>query len=177
MKNLATWLLAAAFTTAALPAFAVEPSVQVGYSPEGSARVLVLSAIDSAKTSIRMMAYSFTAPDIMKALVAAKKRGVDVKIVIDERGNTGRASIAAMNYIANSGIPLRTDSDFPIQHDKVIIVDGRHVETGSFNYTASAEKYNSENAIVMWDAPELAGQYLKHWQSRWNQGRDFTPSY
>jgi hypothetical protein len=51
----------------------VEPSVQVGYSPEGSARVLVLSAIDSAKTSIRMMAYSFTAPDdIMKALVAAK---------------------------------------------------------------------------------------------------------
>ncbi len=30
MKNLATWLLAAAFTTAALPAFAVEPSVQVG---------------------------------------------------------------------------------------------------------------------------------------------------
>lgn len=72
MKKLATWLLAAAFTTAALPAFAVEPSVQVGYSPEGSARVLVLSAIDSAKTSIRMMAYSFTAPDIMKALVAAK---------------------------------------------------------------------------------------------------------
>lgn len=69
MKKLATWLLAAAFTTAALPAFAVEPSVQVGYSPEGSARVLVLSAIDSAKTSIRMMAYSFTAPDIMKALV------------------------------------------------------------------------------------------------------------
>ena len=62
MKKLATWLLAAAFTTAALPAFAVEPSVQVGYSPEGSARVLVLSAIDSAKTSIRMMAYSFTAP-------------------------------------------------------------------------------------------------------------------
>ncbi|EHT8677183.1 hypothetical protein KYS33_004286 [Salmonella enterica] len=68
-------------------------------------------------------------------------------------------------------------SNYKIQHDKVIIVDGRHVETGSFNYTASAEKYNSENAIVMWDAPELAGQYLKHWQSRWNQGRDFTPSY
>ncbi len=130
MKKLATWLLAAAFTTAALPAFAVEPSVQVGYSPEGSARVLVLSAIDSAKTSIRMMAYSFTAPDIMKALVAAKKRGVDVKIVIDERGNTGRASIAAMNYIANSGIPLRTDSNFPIQHDKVIIVDNVTVERG-----------------------------------------------
>lgn len=106
MKNLATWLLAAAFTTAALPAFAVEPSVQVGYSPEGSARVLVLSAIDSAKTSIRMMAYSFTAPDIMKALVAAKKRGVDVKIVIDERGNTGRASIRPYGDERSNAIPF-----------------------------------------------------------------------
>lgn len=177
MKKLATWLLAAAFTTAALPAFAVEPSVQVGYLPEGSARVLVLSAIDSAKTSIRMMAYSFTAPDIMKALVAAKKRGVDVKIVIDERGNTGRASIAAMNYIANSGIPLRTDSNFPIQHDKVIIVDNVTVETGSFNFTKAAETKNSENAVVIWNMPKLAESFLEHWQDRWNQGRDYRSSY
>ncbi|WP_457768057.1 phospholipase D-like domain-containing protein [Citrobacter portucalensis] len=44
-----------------------------------------------------------------------------------------------MNYIANSGIPLRTDSDFPIQHDKVIIVDNVTVETGSFNFTKAAE--------------------------------------
>ncbi|PSC80923.1 endonuclease, partial [Klebsiella pneumoniae] len=35
VKNLVAWLLAATFTTATLPAFAVEPSVQVGYSPEG----------------------------------------------------------------------------------------------------------------------------------------------
>ncbi|HHN6054882.1 TPA: phospholipase D family protein [Klebsiella pneumoniae] len=152
-------------------------SAQVGFSPEGTAQQLVINVIGSAKDNIRMMAYSFTAPDIMKALIAAKRRGVDVKIVVDENGNTGRASRAAMNLVTNAGIPLRVNSNYKIQHDKVIIVDGRHVETGSFNYTASAEKYNSENAIVMWDAPELAGQYLKHWQSRWNQGRDFTPSY
>lgn len=144
-------------------------SAQVGFSPEGTAQQLVINVIGSAKDNIRMMAYSFTAPDIMKALIAAKRRGVDVKIVVDENGNTGRASRAAMNLVTNAGIPLRVNSNYKIQHDKVIIVDGRHVETGSFNYTASAEKYNSENAIVMWDAPELAGQYLKHWQSRWNQ--------
>ena len=129
----------------------------------------------SAKdNNIRIDGLQLYRPDIMKALIAAKRRGVDVKIVVDENGNTGRASRAAMNLVTNAGIPLRVNSNYKIQHDKVIIVDGRHVETGSFNYTASAEKYNSENAIVMWDAPELAGQYLKHWQSRWNQGRDFT---
>ncbi len=169
-------LVAAVLYGAAAPSV-YAASAQVGFSPEGTAQELVINIIGSAKENIRMMAYSFTAPDIMKALIAAKRRGVDVKIVIDENGNTGRASRAAMNLVTSAGIPLRVNGNYKIQHDKVIIVDGRHVETGSFNYTASAEKYNSENAIVMWDAPELAAQYQKHWQSRWDQGRDFTPSY
>ncbi|WP_077269719.1 phospholipase D-like domain-containing protein [Citrobacter farmeri] len=96
---------------------------------------------------------------------------------MDERGNTGRASIAAMNYIANSGIPLRTDSDFPIQHDKVIIVDNVTVETGSFNFTKAAETKNSENAVVIWNMPKLAESFLEHWQDRWNRGRDYRSSY
>lgn len=162
-----------------LPLFcqAETPSAQVGFSPEGSARVLVLNVIRSAKTSIRMMAYSFTAPDIMKELVNAKKRGVDVKIVIDEKGNRGKSSVAAMNYIANNGIPLRTNATYPIQHDKVIIVDGESVETGSFNYTASAEKRNSENAAVIWHMPQFASYYTAHWNSRWNEGQDYRSSY
>jgi phosphatidylserine/phosphatidylglycerophosphate/cardiolipin synthase-like enzyme len=76
-------------------------SAQVGFSPEGTAQQLVINVIGSAKDNIRMMAYSFTAPDIMKALIAAKRRGVDVKIVVDENGNTGRASRAAMNLVTN----------------------------------------------------------------------------
>lgn len=44
-------------------------SAQVGFSPEGTAQQLVINVIGSAKDNIRMMAYSFTAPDIMKALI------------------------------------------------------------------------------------------------------------
>src|SRR5690606_22341629 len=50
-----------------------EPGIQVGFSPEGSARKLVLETIESAKHSIQMLAYAFQAPDIMQALVDAKK--------------------------------------------------------------------------------------------------------
>nr|WP_275268967.1 phospholipase D-like domain-containing protein [Citrobacter freundii] len=94
------------------------PSVQVGFSPEGSAQTLVIGAIDSAQSSIRMMAYSFTAMDIMQALVKAKNRGVDVKIVIDERGNRNDVSHRAMKFIVKNEIPLRVDSDFPIRGGK-----------------------------------------------------------
>ena len=52
--------------------------------------------------------------------------------------------MAAMNLLANAGIPVRTVSQFKIMHDKVIITDGRNVETGSFNYSRSAANSNSE---------------------------------
>lgn len=122
------------FTT---PSFAMidTPSVKVGFSPEGSASALVLDTINSAESSIRMMAYSFTDPDVMHALAKAKKRGVDVRIVVDDKGNTNRASQEAMKYINLLDIPLRTVDAFPIHHDKVIIVDGNTVETGSYNFS------------------------------------------
>ncbi|HAW1370322.1 TPA: phospholipase D family protein, partial [Escherichia coli] len=91
----------------------------------------MLDTINSAESSIRMMAYSFTDPDVMHALAKAKKRGVDVRIVVDDKGNTNRASQEAMKYINLLDIPLRTVDAFPIHHDKVIIVDGNTVETGS----------------------------------------------
>ena len=57
---------------------AAAPSVQAGFSPEGSALPLVLNTIDTARQSIRLMGYSFTSPEVVKSLVAAKQRGVDL---------------------------------------------------------------------------------------------------
>ncbi|MCV3301124.1 phospholipase D family protein (plasmid) [Pantoea allii] len=153
------------------------PSIDVGFSPEGSALKVVLRTIDDAHDSIRLMGYSFTSPEVVKSLVAAKKRGVDVRVVIDDKGNRSKASQAAMNVVVNAGIPLRINGQFRIMHDKVIITDGKNVETGSFNYTRSAAEYNSENALLISDVPALAQNYLTHWQSRWEGGTDWRSSY
>ena len=151
-----------------------EANIQVGFSPEGSARKLVLETIASAKLSIQMLAYSFEAPDIMQALVDAKKRGVDVRVVIDKKRNQGKASKAAMDFVTSNGVELRTNEHFHIHHDKTIIVDGHTVETGSFNFAPSAETANSENVIVIRDMPDVARQYLAHWQSRWDLGKPYA---
>lgn len=150
-----------------------EPSVQVGFSPEGSARQLVLETIGSAKHSIQMLAYSFQATDIAQALVDAKKRGVDVRIVIDKKRNLGKTSKAAMDFVTSNAVELRTNDHFHIHHDKTIIVDGNTVETGSFNFAASAERVNSENVVVIRDMPEVSRQYVAHWQSRWDLGEPY----
>jgi len=105
-------------------------------------------------------------------LLAAKKRGVDVRIVVDEKGNKSKASLAALNLVVNAGIPTRTISTYAIHHDKYIVSDERHVQNGSFNYSQAAAKSNSENVIVIWNNPELAASFLKHWESRYRQGVD-----
>ncbi|KGT94752.1 hypothetical protein NG99_07100 [Erwinia typographi] len=153
------------------------PGVSVGFSPEGTAQTLVLNVIDSATQQIRLAGYSFTAPDIVQALIRAKARGVDVKVVLDEKGNRSKTSLAAMNLLVSNGIPVRTNGRYAILHDKTLITDGRTVETGSFNFTRSAEQRNSENALVIRDMPELAERYLAHWQSRWDGGDDYRLPY
>lgn len=158
-------------------ASAATPSIDVGFSPEGSAEQLVLRTLDEAHESIRLMGYSFTSPTIVKSLVAAKRRGVDVRVVVDDKGNRSKASQAAMNVVVNTGIPLRTNGQYKIMHDKVIITDGQNVELGSFNYTRSAAESNSENALVVRGVPSLAQMYLTHWQSRWDGGHDWSSTY
>ncbi|HDT1555984.1 TPA: hypothetical protein RFV33_004278, partial [Klebsiella pneumoniae subsp. pneumoniae] len=65
-------------------------SIETGYSPEGTALQLVLKTINSAQQEIRLMGYSFTSPEVAGALVRAKQRGLDVKVVLDWKANTGR---------------------------------------------------------------------------------------
>lgn len=167
---LALGATAQAQTPAPAPA---EPGVQVGFSPEGSARTLVLETIGSAQHSIQMLAYAFQAPDIVQALVDAQKRGVQVRVVIDKKRNLGKTSRKAMDAVTDGGVELRTNDHFHIHHDKTVIVDGATVQTGSFNYAPSAETANSENVVVIRGMPDVARQYVAHWQSRWDLGKPY----
>ena len=61
-----------------------------------------------------------------------------------------------------------------------MVVDGRIVITGSFNFTKAAEESNAENLLVIRDA-ELAGKYTANWDvhlkhSERYQGRLSTPA-
>ncbi|EAP7307817.1 phospholipase D family protein [Salmonella enterica] len=160
--------------------FTYAVSIETGFSPEGTALQLVLKTIETSQQEIRLMGYSFTSPEVVSALVSAKRRGVDVRVVLDWKANTGKsnnASRAAMNLLAGVGIPVRTVSAYKILHDKVIVSDGRHTEVGSFNFSRAADRSNSENVLVVWDDPVTAQKYLNHWTSRWSQGTDWKQTY
>ena len=170
---LALFVPIAQAATATCPDSARPAAPEVAFGPERGAESLILKAIASARASLRVAAYAFSSPSVVKALVEAKKRGVDVQVVVDHKHNVetdpkriGRDALAAL---AAAGIPARTNRDYRLHHDKFIVIDRCHVQTGSYNYAESANR-NSENVIVLWNSPETAAAYLGHWESRFAKG-------
>lgn len=155
-------------------AFAASP-IEAGFSTDGSSLDLVLQTINSAHKQLRVAAYSFTSKPIAQALLNAKRRGVDVSVIVDKSQETERYTSAT--FLANTGISVRVDHVHAIQHNKFIVADAVTVETGSFNYTDSAARRNAENVIVVLGNPVLASSYLAEWQTHWQHSIPMSGRY
>jgi len=131
---------------------------QPGYSPAGSAslfspnggvRSRLIAEIARAQSTIDIAIYSFTADDLSAALIEARSRGVAIRIIADASQADGSGSEIAK--LEGLGFALRRTAGIQngIMHDKYMIIDGRLLVTGSYNWSASAESYNFENAIFI----------------------------
>ncbi len=140
---------------------------EAAFSPHGDAQGLILKGINSAQQEILVAAYVFTSQPIANALLQAKKRGVNVKIIVDEGKQAKRCSRA--KFIKTYRLTVRANRSYRIHHNKFMVLDGKHVQTGSFNYSAAAARRNAENVLLMWNVPELAQQYQQEWSRLWAQ--------
>jgi phosphatidylserine/phosphatidylglycerophosphate/cardiolipin synthase-like enzyme len=138
------------------------PPIQVWFSPKGGCTEAVVRELSAAKASVLVQAYSFTSTPIAKALLEAHKRGVKVEVILDKSQRTEKYSEA--DFLVNVGIPTRIDAQHAIAHNKIIVIDGATVITGSFNFTKNAEESNAENLLVI-RSPELAAKYAANWNA------------
>ncbi|MEI6714490.1 MAG: phospholipase D family protein [Verrucomicrobiota bacterium] len=149
-------LLPSTTTRAASPSI---PLPDVYFSPDGGCTDAVVREIAKAKTSILVQAYSFTSSPIAGALVDAARRGIRIEAVLDKSNRTGRYSAA--DFLAHGHIPTYIDAKHAIAHNKVIVIDGQTVITGSFNFTKAAEESNAENLLILRSA-SLAIRYANN---------------
>ena len=139
----------------------------VYFSPRGGCEDEIIHWIDRANRSIHILIYSFTLDSIGDALIRAHKRGVEVKVVFEEAQITRYSEYQRLKA---AGIDVRNDTNPRLMHDKVMIIDGIIVITGSYNYSRSAEEYNNENLIVIL-SDRVASIYEKEFQKIWRQSR------
>ena len=134
---------------------------EVYFSPHGGCTEAITRELNKAKSTVLVQAYTFTSSPIAKALLNAHKRGVKVEVILDKSQRTQKYSSATFLY--NQGIPVKIDAQHVIAHNKVMIIDGETVITGSFNFTKAAEENNAENLLVIHDK-KLAEQYIENWK-------------
>ena len=137
-------------------------TIETAFAPGDAPSKLVASAIDEARGEVRMMTYQLTNGRIINALRAAAGRGVDVKAIVDEATCEAKRFPPVAAQLTKAGVEVTCDGKHPIHHNKVVVIDGSTVVTGSFNFSPSAER-NAENTNVLRHVPVLAALYLATW--------------
>lgn len=143
---------------------------EVYFSPRGGATEAIVRELKGAERTVLVQAYSFTSDVIAKALVDAHKRGVQVAVILDDSQDTEQYSDT--DFLHNMGIPTYIDGKHGIAHNKVMVIDGETVITGSFNFTKAAEERNAENLLVIRDK-KLADYY----EASWRKHQDHSKRY
>jgi phosphatidylserine/phosphatidylglycerophosphate/cardiolipin synthase-like enzyme len=141
-------------------------TVQVAFAPWDNAEGMIVAALRDAKQQILVQAYSFTSRNLANALIAAKRRGLDVRIIAD-REQTMASEGSRIPELAAARIPVLIDALTQSAHNKVMIIDGEYAEsaviTGSYNWTFAAQFRNAENVLILRRNPELARSYMANW--------------
>jgi phosphatidylserine/phosphatidylglycerophosphate/cardiolipin synthase-like enzyme len=110
---------------------------------------LLINLISQARKSVYVAIYSFTRDGLARALIDAKNRGVEVKIIIEEENAYGQGSDYRM--LKEAGVDIRLDGNPALMHHKFMVVDGEIIVTGSYNWSTAAEDRNDENFVVIRD--------------------------
>lgn len=141
------------------------------FSPNGGADRAIQVRLGNATRSIRVMAFTYTANDQSDILIEKQKAGLSVQGVFESRNTEGTGADYAR--LKRSRIDVLEDGNCYVMHNKVYIVDDRTVITGSYNFTASAEKDNDENLLIV-DDPSLAAAYLAEFDRVYAQAKNPT---
>ena len=104
-----------------------------------------------------------------------RRGGLKIRIVFD-RAQYGY--LKEMAEMMDLGFDVRLsngkDGQKGVMHNKFVVLDGKLVETGSFNWTFNGELNNYENAAFL-DAPDDAAAWAAYFERIWKQGRIPTP--
>ena len=143
------------------------------FAPERQLEVInvIARAVARAEKEIVFMAFSFTNEEIGEAMLGRADAGVPIRGIFEKTGADAESSY--YNPMRNAGLPnvdVRLDGNSRLLHHKVIIVDQQTVIFGSFNFTASANRSNDENLLIVHDAG-FAGQFIKEFEARWAEAK------
>ena len=140
------------------------PVSKVLFSPKGGISKELVRLTQAAAQEISVAAYAFSSKYMGNALVKAIKRGVKVRLILDMEN--ARKSYSIDEWLIENGVDVRfIKLKRGCMHHKILIVDGVHLMTGSYNFTNDSEFRNHEAAIFT-DDGNLIASFIAEFERR-----------
>ena len=145
---------------------ALSANVEVLYAPNDAPLDRLVTLYQHAKRYIYVSVYGLTYPRAVEALVAAKKRGVDVRMLTDQERTQDMKQHTALQTLRLAGIPIRVNQHEGLMHLKQVVIDDEINTSGSMNHTTSGNSYNDERLDIITDRAislKAREQFLSMW--------------
>lgn len=140
------------------------PDLDSYFSPGDTCRNSITKQISTATQELLVCVFTISDDIITESLVAAHRRGVDIRLITDNEKSFDKGS--DIQQLAREGISLRMDTSPNHMHHKFMIVDQHSVLTGSYNWTRGAARFNHENIIVTKD-PATVQAFTHEFNKLW----------
>lgn len=142
-----------------------EPTIKIYFSPQGGCQEAIIREIDQAKKTIDVAMYYFTSKPLAEALIRAERRGVRVRVYLDESQKTAKCS--KVKELETGGCEIKFEDGPGLMHNKFCIIDKRVVITGSYNWTSAAERKNDETVLIIFEE-DVARTFVEKFKEYWN---------
>ncbi len=176
MRDTFAWVLRLADLAADAPKPAAAPAkkparegahgveARAYFSPGDECLKAIRACFDEARETADVCVFTITDDRIREAIVAARRRGVVVRVISDNDKSLDEGS--DIEPLRRAGIEVRLDETEAHMHHKFAVFDGRRLLNGSYNWTRSAANYNEENVIVT-DDDALVRAFTAEFERLW----------
>lgn len=148
------------------------PSVlSVYFSPaDNIINTVLIPAINKAVKYIYIPIFAITDKPFADALIRAKRRGVDVRVIVD--ATNAKNTPSQHRYLRQNGVLAKTENYAGKLHSKSIIIDDTCTIIGSMNFSKSGNTKNDENMVLLKDTT-ITRFYRKFFEYIWSRIPDY----
>jgi cardiolipin synthase A/B len=138
--------------------------------PDDTAR-MVIEAVGAAARSLRIKMFVFSAPVMLEAVIAAKRRGVQTRVLLNPYRRSGEhENEASRRALERAGVEVKdTNPAFDVTHEKSMVVDDTTAFVGSFNWTVKNLSESRDYGVMTThghDVEEISDCFDADWRRR-----------
>ena len=117
----------------------------------------IIDAINAAKKSLRVKMFVFSDPSLVDAVTRARKRGVDVRVMLNKARRSGEEDnqATAKKLRAVKIEVIDTNPEFDVTHEKSMVVDDETAFIQSLNWASKNLTETRDYAVVSTHGPEV----------------------